>query len=117
VSGDSAKEHARIAEEARRKAHEAEARAKAQAERMKADMLTGATGEEVVRQVGLIYGGLIGIAVVIVQPLISAPSLDTSAKVSVIAFSVATPLLAALVAAAGLVLVVATELGASARSR
>ena len=117
MSGVSAKEHARIAEEARRKAHEAEARAKAQAERMKADMLTGATGEEVVRQVGLIYGGLIGIAVVIVQPLISAPSLDTSAKVSVIAFSVATPLLAALVAAAGLVLVVATELGASARSR
>lgn len=97
VSEDSADERARIAEEARRKAYAAQARAKAQAEQMKADMLTGATGEEAVRQLGLIYGGLIGIAVVMVQPLISAPSLDTSAKVSVIAFSVAIPLLAALV--------------------
>ena len=74
MSGDSAKEHARMAEEARREALEAEARARAQAEQMKADMLTGATGEETVRQLGLIYGGLIGIAVVMVQPLISAHS-------------------------------------------
>jgi len=101
VSDDSAEEHARVAEEARRKAHEAGAsakqRAKAQAGRAKAEALTGETGEEGVRQLGLIYGGLIGIAVVMVQPLIAAPSLDASAKISVVAFSVAIPLLAALV--------------------
>ncbi len=54
-------------------------------------------GEEGLRQLGLIYGGLIGIAVVMVQPFLIAPSLDGSAKASVIAFSVAIPLLAALV--------------------
>lgn len=97
MSGDSAEEDARIAEEARRKANEAEARARVRAEQMNADMLSGAPGEETVRQLGLIYGGLIGIAVVMVQPLISASSLDTSARVSVIAFSLAIPLLAALV--------------------
>jgi cation transport ATPase len=101
VSEDSAEEHARIADETRRKAHEAGASAKgwanAQAGRAEADALSGESGEETVRQLGLIYGGLIGIAVVMVQPLIAAPSLDTSAKISVIAFSVAIPLLAALV--------------------
>jgi hypothetical protein len=53
--------------------------------------------EEVIRQAGLIYGGLILIGVYMVQPFLVAPSLDASAKVSVIAFAVAIPLLAALV--------------------
>ncbi len=101
MSKDSADEHARIAEEARRKAHEegefAKEYAKAQSARATAAVLTGEMSEESVRQQGLIYGGLIGIAVVMVQPFLAARSLDTSAKASVIAFSVAIPLLAALV--------------------
>jgi hypothetical protein len=101
MSEDSAEENARVAEEARRKAHEAgaaaEERAKAQAAHVVAKASTGEGGEEAVRQTGLIYGGLIGIAVVMVQGFLEAPSRDTSARVSIVAFSVAIPLLAALV--------------------
>jgi hypothetical protein len=46
---------------------------------------------------GMIYGGLVGVAVLLVQPFLSASSLDASATVSVLAFAVAIPLLAALV--------------------
>ena len=42
-------------------------------------------------------GALILVGVYMVQPFLTAPSLDTSAKVSIVAFSVAIPLLAALV--------------------
>jgi hypothetical protein len=52
---------------------------------------------EWIRQNNLIYGGLIGIGVVMVQPFLTAASLDLSAKICVVAFSVAIPLLAALV--------------------
>ncbi|WP_240506449.1 tRNA (N6-threonylcarbamoyladenosine(37)-N6)-methyltransferase TrmO [Thermoactinospora rubra] len=55
--------------------------------------------EETLRQDNLMYGGLIGIGVVFVQPFLTpgtAP-LDLSAKICVIAFSLAIPLLAALV--------------------
>jgi hypothetical protein len=100
MSDDSAEERARVAEEARREADKAEAIAKgleAQALRARADALTGEGGAEAVRQNGLIYGGLIGIAVVMVQGFLEAPSREVSARVSVIAFSVAIPLLAALV--------------------
>lgn len=101
MSDDSAEEHARIADEARRQAREAGAvareRAEAQADRAAADALPGEGGEEAVKQQGLIYAGLIGIAVVILQGFLEAPSGDASARVSVIAFSVAIPLLAALV--------------------
>jgi hypothetical protein len=45
----------------------------------------------------LIYGGLIGIGVVLVQPFLTAASLDPSATICVVAFSVTIPLLAALV--------------------
>jgi hypothetical protein len=97
VTDDSAQERARVAEEARRAAREAEAEARARAERMKADVLTGGMKEEAIRQVGLIYGGLIVVGVYIVQPFLTAPSSEASAKVSVIAFAVAIPLLAALI--------------------
>jgi hypothetical protein len=50
-----------------------------------------------IRQLSLIYSALIGIGVVMVQPFLTAASLDLSAKVCVVAFSVAIPLLAALV--------------------
>jgi len=49
------------------------------------------------RQLSLIYSGLILIGVYMVQPFLTAASLDLSAKICVVAFSVAIPLLAALV--------------------
>jgi hypothetical protein len=53
--------------------------------------------QEWLRQNNLIYGGLIAIGVAIVQPFLMAASLDLSARICVVAFSVAIPLLAALV--------------------
>jgi hypothetical protein len=101
VSDESAEERTRVAQQARREADEAAAITKQQLEaeagRARADALTPESGEEAVRQNGLIYGGLIGIAVVIVQGFLEAPSNAATAKISVIAFSVAIPLLAALV--------------------
>ena len=97
MSDDPAEKLACIAEEARQKANEAAEQARAQANRVKVNALTGEGAEEAVKQDGLIYGGLIGIAVVMVQGFLEAPSRDTSARVSIIAFAVAIPLLAALV--------------------
>jgi len=97
VSDDSEREHARVADEARQRAAEAEAGARAEAERIAAATETGEMKEEVLRQIGVMYGGLIAIAVVMVQGFLEASSLDASAKVSTIAFAVAIPLLAALV--------------------
>jgi hypothetical protein len=48
-------------------------------------------------QTNLIYGALITVGVLIVQPFLTAPSLDLAATISVIAFAVAIPLLAALI--------------------
>jgi hypothetical protein len=48
-------------------------------------------------QNNLVYGGLIGVAVVMVQPFLTAQSLDLAATISVVAFSIAIPLLAALI--------------------
>jgi ferric-dicitrate binding protein FerR (iron transport regulator) len=86
VSDDPEREHDREAAEARRMAREAEERAMADAERIAADAeritaaaLTGEGEREGIRQLGLIYGGLIGVAVVMVQPFLAAPSLDGSA--------------------------------------
>jgi uncharacterized membrane protein len=52
---------------------------------------------EWLRQNNVIYGGLIAIGLVLVQPFLTTTSLDWSAKICVIAFSVAIPLLGALV--------------------
>jgi cation transport ATPase len=52
---------------------------------------------EWLRQNNVIYGGLIAIGLVMVQPFLTATPLDWSAKICVIAFSGAIPLLAALV--------------------
>jgi hypothetical protein len=52
--------------------------------------------QEWLRQDYLVYGGLIGVGVVMVQPFLTAASLDLSATICVVAFSVAIPLLAAL---------------------
>jgi len=94
VTDSSEQERARVADEARETDREAEERAKEVAERIVAEM---STGEEVLRQLGLIYGGLIGVAVVMTQPFLVATNFDASARVSIIAFAVAIPLLAALV--------------------
>jgi uncharacterized membrane protein len=53
--------------------------------------------QEWLRQNNLIYGGLIGVGVVLVQPFLTAGSLDVPATICVLAFSVAIPILAALV--------------------
>jgi hypothetical protein len=45
----------------------------------------------------VIYGGLVGVCVLTIQPFLFETDLDTTATVSLIAFSVAIPLLAALV--------------------
>ena len=50
--------------------------------------------QEWLRQNNLGYGALIAIGVVMVQPFLTAASLDLPAKISVVAFSVAIPLLA-----------------------
>ena len=97
MSDDSEHEHARAADEARQRAQEAEARARAEAERTVAVTETGEMTEEVLRQTGVIYGGLIAIAVVMVQGFLETSSLDAAARVSTIAFAVAIPLLAALI--------------------
>jgi fatty acid desaturase len=52
--------------------------------------------QEWLRQLNLIYSGLIGIGVVMIQPFLTAASLDLTATICVVAFSVAIPLLAAL---------------------
>jgi hypothetical protein len=72
-------------------------RAMAASEPAKSEALTGPMTQEVLRQLGLIYGGLILIGVYMVQPFLTAPTLDASAKISIVAFAVAIPLLAALV--------------------
>lgn len=55
--------------------------------------------EERLRQNNLMYGGLVGIGVVMVQPFLAsgAAALDLPAKICVIAFSLAIPLLSALI--------------------
>lgn len=53
--------------------------------------------QEWLRQNNLIYGGLIGIGVVMVQPFLAAPSLDLAAMISVVGFALAIPILGALV--------------------
>ena len=94
---DSDDRYAHIAEDAKREAYEAAERAKTDAERIDEVMASGEMKDEALRQFGLIYGGLIGIAVVIIQPFLAAASLDTAATISIIAFAVAVPLLAALI--------------------
>jgi fatty acid desaturase len=51
---------------------------------------------EWIRQSNLIYGGLAGAGLVVVQPFLTETSLNASALVCVIAFAVSIPLLAAL---------------------
>jgi hypothetical protein len=61
------------------------------------DKASAAQEQEWLRQLSLIYSGLIVIGVYLVAPFLTAASLDLPARVCVVAFSVAIPLLAALV--------------------
>jgi hypothetical protein len=60
------------------------------------DKKDSAQEEEWIRQLNLIYAGLIVVGVYMVQPFLTAGSLDLSAEISVVSFSEAIPLLAAL---------------------
>ena len=52
---------------------------------------------EWIRQNNMIYGGLIAIGLILVQPFLTVTALDRSATICVLAFSTAIPLLAALI--------------------
>jgi hypothetical protein len=74
--------------------------AEAEGERIRQEF-EGATSdpaaqEEWIRQSNLIYGGLAGVGLVVVQPFLTATSLDPPAMACVIAFAISMPLLAAL---------------------
>lgn len=98
VSEDPRYEQARAeAEEIKRDAKEAAARTQEQARAAAADAVTPEAQAEGLRQNGVIYGGLIGVCVLTIQPFLFETELDTTATVSVVAFAVAIPLLAALV--------------------
>jgi cation transport ATPase len=101
VRDDSAEEEAPVAEEAKRTADEqaqaAQERARARSERATSEALTGPATQEVLGQRRLIYGGLILVGLYWVQAFLTARSLDSSAKISIVGFAVAIPLLAALV--------------------
>jgi hypothetical protein len=83
--------------EKQRMAREAEERAMAEARRVAAQALTGEGKAEALRQSGVIYAGLIGVAVLVVQSFLVATTLDISARISIVSFALAIPLLAALV--------------------
>jgi hypothetical protein len=51
---------------------------------------------EWVRQQKIVYAGLLGAAFIMVEPFLTAASLDVSGKICVVAFAVAIPLLAGL---------------------
>ena len=76
------------------------AQAEADAERIRQEVEEAtsdpAAQEEWIRQSNLVYGGLVGAGLVVVQPFLTENSLDPSAMVCVIAFAVSIPLLAAL---------------------
>ena len=73
---------------------------RAEAERIRQEVEDAASDPaaqvEWIRQSNLIYGGLAGAGLVVVQPFLTAASLDPSAMVCVISFAVSIPLLAAL---------------------
>jgi O-antigen/teichoic acid export membrane protein len=89
-------------EESWRKAHDEineQARRQAAAEVAWWKQRMSAQQDEVIRQNNLIYGGLIGVGIVMVQPFLTAApdELDLAARICVIAFAVAIPILAALI--------------------
>jgi len=84
--------------EAARAAQTIEAQARTDAEAIEAELRRDPRQQqEWLRQNNLMYGGLIGIGVVIIQPFLTAGPLDLPATISVLGFAVAIPILASLV--------------------
>lgn len=78
-------------------ARRAEDEARQQAARIERAALEPAQQREWIRQHDVIYGGLIAVGLLLVQPFLTVTTLDRSAEICVLAFSVAIPLLAALI--------------------
>ena len=97
MSEDSERVHQRLADEAVRAAEEAARQETMKAERLQEEARFGPMAREMLGQQGVIYGGLIIIGTYMVTPFLTAPSLDASATISIVAFAVAIPFLAALV--------------------
>lgn len=98
VTDDAESDARRVEEEAERQAKLIEEQADRDAKRFVHRLMHDAElQQEWIRQDDLIYGGLMGIGIVMVQPFLTAPTLDTSATICVIAFAIAIPLLAALI--------------------
>jgi hypothetical protein len=83
-----------VKEDSRYAAERAKEYARYEAERISQDP---ELQQEWIRQFNWSYAGLLGIGALMVQPFLTADSLDVSATISVVAFSVAIPLLAGLV--------------------
>src|SRR5262245_44205131 len=97
-STQEAEEAAREAERsARESAREAEESARELAQKVEKSTREPAQQEEWLRQDRLTYGALMAVSLIMVQPFLTAVSLDLTAQICIIAFSVAIPLLAALV--------------------
>lgn len=77
--------------------HEEQWRQRAAADAAWWERRAAAQQDEALRQNNLMYGGLIGIGIVMMQPFLTAPpeALDLTAKICVVAFSIAIPILAA----------------------
>lgn len=98
MAEDAERDAKRIKEAAKRDAKRIKEAAKRDAERTTRKLTEDPEmQQEWIRQDYLSYGGLTGIGIVWVQPFLVADSLDTSARICVVAFSVAIPLLAALI--------------------
>lgn len=85
-----------LAEQARLAESEAEAEAESIRQEAQEAVADPAAQEESIRQSNLIYGGLAGAGLVVVQPFLTEDSLDLPARICVVAFAVSIPLLAAL---------------------
>ncbi|GAA4209160.1 hypothetical protein [Actinocatenispora rupis] len=78
-------------------ARQAEDDARRQAERFEQAAREPEQQQEWLRQNNMVYGGLIAAGLVLVQPFLTVSHLDLSARICVLAFSVAIPLLAGLI--------------------
>ncbi len=92
-----ADEKAAVAAAAKASAAEAKAQAAAAAEADRYTIDDPALQREWVRQNNLANAGLIGAALIMVEPFLTVARLDVAAKICVVSFAVAIPLLAALV--------------------
>jgi hypothetical protein len=98
VKEDAEHEPKRLKEDAERQAKLLKEQAERDAERFVQRLMQDADlQQEWIRQDDLIYGGLMAIGIVMIQPFLTATSLDTSATICVVAFAIAIPLLAALI--------------------